>query len=109
MKWSRLKEGVMSFRILATLVVLWSLSLVVAVTIAMAQAVPPMAPIIVSGNDVGFRIEGQRGLMPVGKIVVRIEGQWVDAALSQLGTPLIAVPLTEQPDISPRLPGGRRP
>jgi hypothetical protein len=97
----------MSFRSIAALVVLWALS--VGVAIAMAQAPQTVSPIVISGNDIGFRIEGQRGKTPVGKIVVRIEGQWVEAALSQLPTPHIGVPLTEQPDIFPRLPGGRRP
>jgi hypothetical protein len=99
----------MSLRRVAVLGILWSLSVVGAATIAMAQAPETVPPIVVSGNDVGFRIEGQRGQTPVGKIVVRIDGQWVEASLSQLPTPRIAVPLTEQRDISPRLPGGRRP
>jgi hypothetical protein len=101
----------MSFRRFAALAVLWALSMVAAVTIAMAQApeaIPTTAPIVVSGDDVGFRIEGQRGQTPVGKIVVRIEGQWVEAELSRLGKPLIAVPLTERPT-TPLLPGTRRP
>lgn len=101
----------MSFRSLVALVVLWALSIVAAATISMAQApetVPSIAPIVVSGDDVGFRIEGHRGQTPVGKIVVRIDGQWVEAALSQLGKPMIAVPLTERP-ATPLLPGRRKP
>lgn len=103
----------MSIRSRVGLVVLWGFSLVAAATIAWAQAretVPLPTPIVVSGNDVGFRIEGQQGQVPVRKIVVRIKGQWVEAALGQVGKPpLIAVPLTEQPDTIPMLPGGRRP
>jgi hypothetical protein len=91
------------------LVVLWALSLIAVATIAVAQApdtVSPMSPIVVSGNDVGFRIEGQRGRTPVGTIVVRIDGQWVDATLSQVRKPPIAVPLTEQP-VTPVVPRPR--
>jgi hypothetical protein len=105
------EEGVMSFRTVVVLVVLWALSIVAAATIAMAQApeaVPSVTPIVVSGNDLGFRIDGQRGQTPVGKIVVRIDEQWVEAELSRVGKPLIGVPLTERP-ATPLLPGGRRP
>jgi hypothetical protein len=41
--------------------------------------VEPVTPMILSGPDVGFRMEGQRGATPVGKLVVRIDGQWVEA------------------------------
>jgi hypothetical protein len=104
------KERDMSLRTLV-LVVLWAVSLIAAAAIAIAQApetVLPIDPIIVSGNEVGFRIEGQRGQTPVGTIVVRIEGQWVEATLSQVRKPRIAVPLTERP-ATPVLPGIRRP
>jgi hypothetical protein len=36
------------------------------------------APIVISGNDVGFRMEGRKGSTPVGRLVVRIDGQWMD-------------------------------
>ena len=36
------------------------------------------APTVVSGNDVGFRIERTQNGIPVGKIVVRVDGRWVD-------------------------------
>jgi hypothetical protein len=90
----------MSFRSTAALVVVWTLSMIAAAKIATAQApemVPSAIPIVVSGNDLGFRIDGQRGQTPVGRIVVRIDGQWVEAELSRVGKPLIAVPLSEQP------------
>jgi hypothetical protein len=32
---------------------------------------------VFSGVDVGFRIEGRKGNTPVGRLVVRIDGQWV--------------------------------
>jgi hypothetical protein len=37
---------------------------------------------VVSGNDVGFRIERTREGIPVGKIVVRVDGRWVDTETS---------------------------
>jgi hypothetical protein len=42
-----------------------------------AQKVDP--PMVVSGPDVGFRVEAWRGSTPVGQLVVRIDGQWVEA------------------------------
>jgi hypothetical protein len=76
------------------LAALWALSLVVvSVTSSRAQA-PQQAvsesllrsflllegPVIVSGNDVGVRIERIKDGLPVGKVVVRIDGKWVDTA-----------------------------
>jgi hypothetical protein len=38
-----------------------------------------LAPTIVSGNDIGFLIERTDGGIPVGRLVVRVDGRWVDA------------------------------
>jgi hypothetical protein len=47
-------------------------------------AVVPVTPTVISGNDIGFRIEGLRGsTTPVGKLVIRINGQWVEPELSE--------------------------
>ena len=35
-------------------------------------------PIVISGNDVGFRIERTQDGIPVGKVVVRVNGVSVD-------------------------------
>lgn len=91
--------------------------LAVAVAWASAQVTQPpgptgltpmdlVAPTVVSGSDLGFRIEGNKGSVPVGRLVVRIDGRWVEAQISRVSEPLIAVPLTEQPDRIPLLPGG---
>ena len=37
---------------------------------------------MVSGSDVGFRIEGHRGDTVVGALVVRVDGEWVDVDAS---------------------------
>jgi len=37
----------------------------------------PVAPTVVSGADIGFRIEGVKGDTPVGRLVIRVNGQWV--------------------------------
>ena len=37
-------------------------------------------PTIVSGTDLGFRIERTQDGIPVGRVVVRVDGRWVDTA-----------------------------
>lgn len=51
-------------------------------TAAQAIAVKPVTPRVMSGGDVGFRVEGLRGDTPVGRLVVRVNGRWVEAELS---------------------------
>jgi hypothetical protein len=79
------------------LAVVWALSLmVVGMASSRAQVSQPSptekmrresllleGPIIVSGNDVGFRIERTKEGIPVGKVVVRIDGKWVDTVPSE--------------------------
>ena len=33
---------------------------------------------VLSGADVGFRLEGERNGKPQGKLVVRVDGKWVE-------------------------------
>lgn len=66
-----------------------ALLLVVAATAwvtAQALAVTPVTPKVMTGSDVGFRVEGLRGSTPVGKIVVKVNGEWVEADLASIGT-----------------------
>ena len=54
-----------------------------------AVAVNPVTPRVI--EDVGFRVEGLRGgTTPVGTIVVRIEGQWVEAEVKLPGRNLVS-------------------
>jgi hypothetical protein len=73
------------------LAVWWLLSLVVvgAVSSSAQQTRPNQrpgfnliteTPIVISGNDVGFRVERTQDGIPVGKVVVRVNGVWVDTA-----------------------------
>ena len=49
-------------------------------------AVEPVTPRIVTGGDVGFRVEGLRGgTTPVGTLVVRVNGEWVEAEVKLPG------------------------
>lgn len=55
------------------------MAFVVGAAAAMAWAQPRPQPRIVSGDDIGFRLEGtdpQTG-QPTGTLVVRIDGEWV--------------------------------
>ena len=73
----------MSIRTRIGLAVVWVGSLVAAAAIAAAQArmtTPLPEPIVLSGADLGFRVEGRQGGTPVGQIVVRFEGKWVEPA-----------------------------
>ena len=42
------------------------------------QRVPDMLAPVLSGSDLGFRVEGRKASSVVGRFVVRIDGQWVD-------------------------------
>jgi hypothetical protein len=68
--------------------------------------VRPHAAVVVFGDDVGFRIEGQRGRTPVGKIVVRIDDQWVEAAVSQTPRPVLACRLANNQTFLPEYQAG---
>ena len=88
----------MSVRKKIGLVVIWVLSIVAVGVLAHAQArvtpaprqLPPLAlpnpqlqaPVVIAGNDLGFRVESHNGNTPVGRLVVRVNGRWVDAQFS---------------------------
>jgi hypothetical protein len=44
---------------------------------AQTQTVP-VPPTVLTGADIGFRVEGQRAGVAVGRLVVRIDGRWVE-------------------------------
>lgn len=46
---------------------------------------PVQNPVVLSGNDVGFRVEAYDGTTPVGKLVVKVDGQWVETRFSGPG------------------------
>ena len=78
----------MSVRGRIVMVVMWLASLVAVG--AWAQAQSQSEAKVVSGADLGFRIERQERGVPVGRLVVRINGQWVEAGfapgISRVGT-----------------------
>jgi hypothetical protein len=36
----------------------------------------PVDPVVLAGNDVGFRMTARKGSTPVGQLVVRVDGEW---------------------------------
>jgi len=88
----------MTFRTGINLIVLTVFLAVAAVWVPAQVTRPPsetglkpmdlVAPTVISGSDLGFRIESNTDNVPVGKLVVRINGVWVDA---QVGTSGIVV------------------
>jgi hypothetical protein len=45
---------------------------------AQAIATQSTGHVVVSGSDVGFRIVGRKGNTPVGQLVIRQNGEWVE-------------------------------
>jgi hypothetical protein len=77
----------MSFCARLGLVVVWVASLVAVAALVSAQ--PAMkrlsSPIVLSGSDIGFRVEGHIGSRPAGVFVIRMDGRWV--APTEIGGP----------------------
>jgi hypothetical protein len=72
------------------LAILWALSLLAVGAISSSAQAQRLglpfsfiteSPTVVSGNDVGFRIERTQDGIPIGRIVVRVDGRWVDTGV----------------------------
>jgi hypothetical protein len=63
-----------------------SLALALALgAVALAQprpGTPSLAPNVVSGDEIGFRIDHFEGRTPIGTLVVKVDGRWVEAKTS---------------------------
>ena len=82
-------------RIYLVIAIMWVASLaavgVAAQVSAQAPSFRPLPePKILSGADVGFRVEGMYGNVPAGVIVLRVENQWVEARIG--GSPGPRIP-----------------
>ena len=78
----------MSLRDFMLVVVLLAMALFVGVRVGAAQVARlpvPVPPTVLAGSDLGFRVEGIDGDFPVGKLVVRVNGQWVQAQIRDGG------------------------
>ena len=74
------------------LMLAWVLSVIIVAAIAHGQTPAQRSgradPSIISGSDLGFRVERQRGDHVTGTFVVRINGNWWDVAPSMTLKPL---------------------
>jgi hypothetical protein len=43
------------------------------------QPAPPPAAQVISGADLGFRLEQSKGKTAIGTLMVRVNGQWLEA------------------------------
>ena len=87
-------------RRMSTFIVLWVISICAVGIWAYAQAPLPQRPpqsgrdsepaAVISGSDIGFRMENRRGNTAVGRFVVRINGQWLDVEESIVAKRLTA-------------------
>ena len=70
----------MSLRARVVLGVMWVASLI-AVGVGAQTALQPEQKVM-SGGDLGFRVERLERGTPMGRLVVRVNGQWVEAGFS---------------------------
>jgi hypothetical protein len=81
----------MTFGRRAALVIVWTASLVgVGVWARAERQEPPvitLGPHVVSGENLGFRVHGVRGDTRIGRLVVRVDGRWVDVQFALGGPP----------------------
>lgn len=45
-------------------------------------------PFVISGSDMGFEVVGRRKEKPVGRLVVRIDGEWKEVEFAHTLTPV---------------------
>jgi len=80
-------EDCMRIRRLIWVFVVVLMALTGAWTYAQSLQVTPVTPTIVSGADFGFRVVGNRPGIPVGTLVIKMNGQWVEAEIGGDGRP----------------------
>jgi hypothetical protein len=57
----------------------WLFSLVAIAAIAYSRpTMPDPEPTVISSNDIGFRVDRYDGRRPVGVIVIRVDGRWIE-------------------------------
>jgi hypothetical protein len=84
----------------------WAVSLVLA---SWTRAQPPTwtpvaEPVIKAGDDLGFRVEWLNGRTPYGQLVIRQNGEWIEARIGAPGdrTVLPSLPPAPPPPVRPR-------
>ena len=74
----------MTLRSWSILMVMWLISLVTVAAIAQPAVTVPsqLEPVIIAGENIGFRIDGYKDQGAVGTLVVRVNSRWVEAKFS---------------------------
>jgi hypothetical protein len=72
----------MSLRRRIVILFVWILSLVGVAAWAQSPKRPGGGPEIISGSDIGFQVDRSKGDTPVGSLVVRRDGKWVEVEFS---------------------------
>ena len=49
---------------------------------------PIVPPVVLAGPDIGFRMTGAKGDVPVGQLVVRVKGEWKTVEFGASSVPL---------------------
>ncbi len=45
---------------------------------AQTRHVVPVTPTVLSGGNIGFRVEGYSGDVAVGRLVIQVNGNWIE-------------------------------
>lgn len=53
-----------------------------------SRRAPQPSDVVLSGADIGFRLEGRKGDAVVGRLVVRVNGEWREVAANYGAKPL---------------------
>jgi len=77
----------MRARGLVWVVVIVLIAFAAAWSYAQSLQVTPVTPTVLSGADFGFRVEGNRAGTPIGTLVIKMNGQWVEAEIGGDGRP----------------------
>lgn len=90
--------------LVVALVCAFSLALAVAWTHAQAPSWTAVTePVIKTGDDLGLRVEWMNGGTPYGHLVVRQNGQWIDARIGAPGDRQV-IPAPPSPPPPPSRP-----
>jgi len=77
----------MRARGLVWVVVIVLIAFAAAWSYAQSLQVTPVTPTVLSGADFGFRVEGNRAGTPIGTLVIKMNGQWVEVEIGGDGRP----------------------
>jgi hypothetical protein len=70
----------------ATVIVLVALLVTAGIWVSAQRDVLTLeAPTVIAGSDLGFRVESTKNNIAVGKIVIRVNGRWVEAQIGTTG------------------------